>query len=177
MSALRTKVVGVDLSLSGTGLGLIVDGAPASPDTLIPVAGTDLQRIRLITRSVLDWCHGSTLVVLEGPSYASNSGHAHTRAGLWWMVRDSLDRMDVPVAVMTPAGLKRYATGKGTANKAAVCMAAARRWPDLIIPDDNAADALWLACAGADRLGALNLTMPAVNRAALDHVNWPAGLT
>jgi crossover junction endodeoxyribonuclease RuvC len=177
VSALRTKVVGVDLSLSGTGLGLIVDGAPASPDTLIPVAGTDLQRIRLITRSVLNWCYGSTLTVVEGASYASNSGHAHTRAGLWWMVYDALNRADIPVAVMTPTGLKRYATGKGNANKAAVCMAAARRWPDLIIPDDNAADALWLACAGADHLGWPPVALPATHRTALDHIDWPEGLT
>lgn len=40
--------------------------------------------------------------------------------------------------------IKKHATGKGNANKDAMIAAAALRWPEVKILDDNHADALWL---------------------------------
>lgn len=42
----------------------------------------------------------------------------------------------------SPSEIKRRATGKGNANKAAMVAAARLRWPS--VADDNQADALWL---------------------------------
>lgn len=42
----------------------------------------------------------------------------------------------------SPTEIKKHATGKGNANKAAIIDAAEQRWGD--IADDNQADALWL---------------------------------
>lgn len=42
----------------------------------------------------------------------------------------------------SPAEIKKHATGKGNANKAAMVAAAKARWPQ--VGDDNEADALWI---------------------------------
>ena len=44
----------------------------------------------------------------------------------------------------SPSEIKKHATGKGNANKAAMLAAARAKWPDKTIADDNEADALWL---------------------------------
>jgi len=48
--------------------------------------------------------------------------------------------MGIPVGTV-----KKLATGKGNANKAAMVAAAARRWALADAVDDNEADALWVA--------------------------------
>jgi Holliday junction resolvasome RuvABC endonuclease subunit len=50
--------------------------------------------------------------------------------------------------------LKKFATGKGNANKQEMGEALTRRWPDLCRPitDDNEVDALWLLAYAEDRL-------------------------
>lgn len=40
--------------------------------------------------------------------------------------------------------LKKHATGSGCSKKPAIIAAAKERWPDIVIEDDNHADALWL---------------------------------
>lgn len=42
------------------------------------------------------------------------------------------------------ATIKKHATGKGNADKGAVVVAAAAKWPDKKLSDDNECDALWL---------------------------------
>lgn len=48
-----------------------------------------------------------------------------------------------------------------------------RRFPDVEINDNNAADAFVLMAMGLDWLGRAPAVMPAVNRTALDAVKWP----
>jgi len=43
----------------------------------------------------------------------------------------------------TPGQIKKFATGKGNANKQAMLEAAREKWGDMVV-DDNHADALWL---------------------------------
>lgn len=47
-------------------------------------------------------------------------------------------------AEYSPAAIKKYATGKGNANKKAMILAAQEKWQNMVIIDDNHADALWL---------------------------------
>ncbi len=164
-------VLGLDLSLTCTGM--------AGRDwtrALKPGKLTGLERIRWIQAVIVDEATDATLVALEGPSYGSGtqgrqSGH-HERAGLWWMVRDALDRCDIPIAVVPPALRAKYATGRGNAGKADVMAEVARRYPWFTGGEDEA-DALVLAAMAADHLGAPMADMPAAHRVALDGVAWP----
>jgi Holliday junction resolvasome RuvABC endonuclease subunit len=45
---------------------------------------------------------------------------------------------------LSPTEIKRYATGKGNAGKPQMISAARSKWPNVIITDDNTADALWI---------------------------------
>jgi crossover junction endodeoxyribonuclease RuvC len=166
-------VLGVDLSLTGTGLANSLGWSA----TLKPPAKLrDVARIEWIRNAiVLDHLTGVDLVVIEGPSYGSarqaQSGH-HERAGLWWVVVRSLWRRGVSYAVVSPKGRAKYATGNGNAGKDDVIREVTRRF-DWFEGDNNQADALVLAAMGADHLGVPMVTMPQIHRVALDAVAWP----
>lgn len=164
------RVVGLDISLTGTGIA-----TPTTADTITPGGRRGIERIQYIRDCILGDLldHEPDLVVIEGPSYGSQGGQAHDRAGLWWAVRLlCVEAYPVPVAVVPPATLKRYATGRGNADKAAMAVAAYKRL-GRELADDNRVDALWLRAAGMDHLGHPLAPMPATHRAALDRVAWP----
>lgn len=171
-------VCGIDLSLTATGIAVIDLTKSWQPphyytDTLKPPAKLDdLDRIEWLLSAIFNHSQADSLTVLEGPAYGAQGRGQHERAGLWWIVRRWLDKRDIPVAVAPPSNVKKYATGNGLASKDVVLMAAARRFP-LFSGDNNAADALWLAAAGADHLGYPLVAMPESHRAALDKVAWP----
>lgn len=167
---MKPRVIGLDLSLSATG----VAGDGWTEVIKPPANCRSHDRLYLIKNRLRDFTRHAALVVVEGPSYGNQgrqSGH-HERAGLWWLVAHDLWCHGTPVAVAPPATVKRYATGKGNADKDTVLLAAARRFP-WFVGDNNAADALWLAAAGFDRLGHPLADMPAAHRKALDAVAWP----
>lgn len=73
---------------------------------------------------------------------------AHVYGGLLAHLQAICEELKVPYVGIPVAAVKRAATGKGNADKAAVLEAARERWPKLEIVDDNAADALFvLECA------------------------------
>lgn len=170
-------VTGVDLSLTAVGIARHQLGGTWYTTTIKPPARlTGIDRLVWLLNKVSEHCVATQLVAVEGPSYGSGTtgrqSGQHERAGLWWMVRHELWRWGIPVAVIPPATVKQFATGKGSADKDAMVLATARRFPDFE-GDNNAADALWLAAMGADHLGAPLVDMPQANRAALGKVVWP----
>jgi len=167
-------VVGLDLSLTATGIatpngvltfGLELKETATQWDRLI--------RIRQIT-GVVGWhCERADLVVIEGPAFSRATGGAHERAGLWWRVYNQMAFEQCGrVVVVGPTQVKKYATGKGGASKAAMVAEAIRRL-GYAGHDDNEADALWLRAMALDHYGHPLCPMPAVNRAALAKVHWP----
>ena len=168
--------LGLDLSLTGTGWAVVdtntgrigVDVVKTSPRD-----GDILTRIRLIAERVPVL---ADLAAVEGPSFGSAGNAIHQLSGLWWLVRDKLDRLDVPVAVVAPGQLKQYATGNGNAPKVALGQALGTRLGDRapLVRDDNACDAVWLALIAAHRLiGAPMVRLPKTHTAALTKVQWP----
>lgn len=168
-------VVGLDLSLTGTGLAHM-RGTEAVTDTIAPPPNrqTGLPRLRWLRTELVALIGQPDLLVVEGPSYSSFGRGTHDRAGLYWLILDALWNRGIPVAVAPPANLKQYATGKGggkTASKDAVLLSAARRYPTFT-GDNNAADALWLAAMGTAYLTGQHV-VPVAHQAALAKVNWP----
>lgn len=180
MSPLKT-VIGLDLSLTATGLA-VIDGYNGSGTGSTQVVSaergqTGHRRLAYLSGYILGVAEGYEeipLVVVEGPSFGSTAGQRghHERAGLWWLVTQQLWQARIPTAVVPPASLKRFATGKGNANKDQVLLATARRFPYFVGGNDEA-DALWLAAMGADHLGHPIVAMPEAHRAALAGVTWP----
>lgn len=170
----QPRVVGLDLSLTATGVAYS-DGSAATFRT----QARGCARLAWVREEVTSavgcdvvGCHDHpALVVMEGYSYAS-ANQAHQVGELGGVIRLALHEAGVPFVVVAPAALKKYATGKGNANKAAMLQAA---WQRLGYEgtDDNEADALWLRAMGLDALGFPVCSMPVENRKALLKVEWP----
>lgn len=77
---------------------------------------------------------------------------AHIHGGLLAILQAECEAKGIPYAGIPVGTIKKQATGKGNADKGAMIAAAAARWPDQVIEDDNQADALWImACAENER--------------------------
>lgn len=171
-AATPPQVVGLDLSLTATGIAL--------PDghllTLAPGKGlrgvARLHDIRAAAFTLIA-PYATTLVTIEGPAYsrALGAGH-HEAAGLWWLIVYELTARGIPHAVVPPTSLKKYATGRGNATKPDMRMALYQR-ADLDLRDDNQVDAAWLRYAGLDALGHPVVDLPKAHRDTLTKVAWP----
>lgn len=180
-----TTIIGLDLSLTGAARCVI------DTDDMLDVrletftsktAGLDVhlrrERLSKLTGDLtgdLTYIRGGVHALIEQPAYSRQVGHQHDRSGLWWLVVDTLREYGIPVTEVGPTELKKYATGKGTADKALVCMAAARRFPHLEFANDNEADSLWLAAMGMRHHGRpIEDSLPKVNTDVLAGVRWSA---
>lgn len=152
-------VYGLDLSLTGTAI--------ATPDGTHRLNTPGHTGDTITTRAaridqILDWVAAAIpnqglgkprpLILIEGPSYGSTGGQAHERAGLWWTVVGWLLRCGDDVVDIPPNCLKKFATGKGTAQKPDMRMALYKR-AGIDQPDDNQVDAWWLRQLGMYLLG------------------------
>ena len=172
------RVLGLDLSLTATGVS---DGWATSVIRSTGNADATLdQRLKRIEQiaTEINRSKGTlstlSLVVVEGPSLGSRTGHAHDRSGLWWMVVSMFSLYGFSVVEVPPASLKLFATGKGNADKGAIIEAATRRFPDVETGGhDGRCDALWLAAIGYQHLGHPIVTVPQRHHDALTKVRWP----
>ena len=171
------KVVGLDLSLTSTGVAVVTGGRAAVDRITSKPTGTDLvhrwARLRDLHREITNWTIDSTLVVVEGLAFSRTTGHATERAGLWWLVVNRLLSCGYRVAIVPPTSRAKYGTGKGNAGKDHVLAAVVRRYPDVEVSGNDEADALLLASMGARWLGSPIDDLPKTHLAALDGAAWP----
>jgi Holliday junction resolvasome RuvABC endonuclease subunit len=174
------RVLGLDLSLTGTGICRLGEGVELL-STVRPGKLTGHERLQHILAVIRAAQHGQLvdLVVIEGPSYGSQGGQRghHERAGLWWLVTHSLYAHRRSYAVVVPKARAKYATGNGNDGKGPVTQAVRDRYGHLaIVGDNNQADALVLAHMGVDYLGGslAGVDVPEINRTALRKAAWPA---
>lgn len=187
------NVVGLDPSLTAAGIAVITHPQHASTPN-VPKAvsvgsggsATDTdtdtairirrQAVRVIG-TIGQLAPKVSLVVVEGlPRPNPNAPGRHSeRCGLYWAVVAELAARRIPVAVCVPTSLKSFATGSGRAEKRDMIAAARELWPHAPIGnDDNKADALLLATAGAYRLGWHEPELP---HHIAPRITWPKGLT
>lgn len=173
-----STVLGLDLSLTSTGYAVVRDdhrrvGTLTSKGS---AAATLRQRhLRLVglVNDITDIAYdGVDLVVIEAPAYSRSNPGMHDRSGLWWLVIDALDGLDV--VEVAPSARAKYATGKGNASKDAVLAAVVRRYPDIDVTGNDEADALVLAAMGRRALGQPIDDMPLSHLAGMSKVAWPA---
>lgn len=167
-------VVGLDLSLTGTGLARYEAGSfhhaahLKTPSTKIK--GHD--RLHLILEEV-DWfCRDAGLVVIEGLTFQFDAERAN--AGLAWLVRHQLWYQRIPYAILGAPNRAQYATGDGRASKAQVIEAVnSDLFPGARTGNDNEADAIVLAAAGLRQFAQPVDNVPEANWIALKKGKWP----
>jgi hypothetical protein len=174
----RPNVVGLDLSLTATGLA--ASAAPIcqligrSGITTLPLERR-LPALRELRREIVTWVErqNPVLAAVELPAFSRSGGGAVERHWLYIAVVDDLFKRGIPVAQVNSSKRIKYALGKG-GKKTAVVDAVARRFPNYPTGgNDNLCDAVILAAMGADHIGHPVAALPQVHRDALDGVQWP----
>ncbi len=163
-------VVGLDLSITATGACYLSGGRLAVETWKLPANLGDTRLYTLGQRAYDLAVMGADLFVIEDlPTHAHGAGITGMVHGA---VRAALVERDAPYALVTPATLKKYATGKGNADKTAMALALYKR-TGLELADDNQVDAWWLRAAGLHHLGCPIVDVPQAQADALAKVEWP----
>jgi crossover junction endodeoxyribonuclease RuvC len=179
------RVVGVDTSLTGTGLASsegwcrvigYVDKSKKNPISKLPRLER-LAHMNVLLDAVMAGIGVPDLAVLEGAALSKASGGAHERGWLWWRVFERLLDAGIPTGVMSTNQRIHYATGKGRGVKGVVLEQVVRRWPQWqTCGNDNAADAVVLMAAGRDWLRHRIGEVPTVHRKAVENADWPEAI-
>ena len=165
---LMRPVIGIDPSLTATGIAW-----PDGTTEVIRWPGSGVHRLA----AVYEWGEslsgrGDGLAVIEGYAFSSRNSQAHALGELGGVLRLALHDWAIPFLDVPPACLKKYATGKGNANKDLVRDAARDRLglPAGVTSDE--CDAAWLRQIGLALLcDPLAVEVPKVHREALHKID------
>lgn len=103
--------------------------------------GMIFVRFRAAVRELLDTVKPGTVYYEEVRRHLGTDA-AHLYGGFQAILTEECEARSIPYAGVPVQTIKKHATGKGNADKAAMLAAAkARGWA---VEDDNHADALWL---------------------------------
>lgn len=165
------RVIGLDLSLTSTGVAL-PDGTTYRIRTRDKDGDRRLLHIRdSIRDDLVDHC--PHLAVIEDlPKHAMAAG---ITAKVHGIVLGELLDAGVPYAYVVPATLKSFACDNGRADKEAMA-AAAYLAAGVQFADDKGgdqADAWWLRAAGHDWAGVPLFDLPQAQRDRLSKAKWP----
>lgn len=170
-------VLGVDQSLTATGLARVLDGKIETR-----VVKSDAPKGVWATREAVRFHVGMTmkfaparcLSVIEAPIIPRHgSGLALERAWLFGLLFDQLI-LRGPVATVHPSTRALYATGNGKADKTDVVAAMKAAFPNVTVADDNAADGLALLGMGARWLGdPVDGQITSKQAKAMRSAHWP----
>ena len=150
---MTVRVAAIDPSMGGTALAVLEAVAVGPPKLLLlqriaskpaPTLRGRIERFAGIANRAWELLaeHQPELVFIEGYSFASQHG-GEKLGELGGILRLRL-LVEAPMFEVPPAMLKKWATGKGNANKATVVSAVSQRH-GMLLSNDDEADALALA--------------------------------
>lgn len=163
---MSVKVAGLDLSMTATGVARTEPDGSVLTCVVKPSNRGDF-RLPEIADRVLSLVAGFELVLIE--EWLVRSQSAPITGMVHGVVREGLIRAGTPYSTVPPATLKKYATGRGNADKTAMAVAAYRR-AGLEFEDDNQCDAWWLWVMARDLTGDSVLDLPKLQREAISKV-------
>ncbi len=181
---IKDHVVGLDPSLTGTGLAIfdIRQRAFLYWTTLhtLPWKGglphyDQHERLEEIVSSIELFASRARLVVVEGVFMGlANKRVAMQLAGLHYVIRHALWRAGLAFAIVAPNQRAEFATGSGRAGKREVRDGLAVLYPQFAeTKDDNQTDAAVLALMGCHHLGTPKAQLPDTHLRAMGNIDWP----
>jgi Holliday junction resolvasome RuvABC endonuclease subunit len=168
---LMKPILGLDLGLANSGWSMYYPGITLNIPGMItgmqggsisPESGnpsdpfTEMRRIKTILGKIRGLIIGECapkpltragLVVIEGFSFGSMNTQAHKIGGLGYLVRYMVWRHEIPYLIVSPAEVKKFATGKSKAEKSLILKQTLKVWK-VDLNDDNEADAFVLTMIG-----------------------------
>lgn len=157
------NAIGIDPSLTGLAVCVLNGDQPheatfGSKASEFKTLGARISRFRGQVNSLADWLRkhapGPGVICLEGYSFGSQNTKAHQTGEFGMYLRCKLLMDGYTVVEVSPAVVKRFATGKGNGKKAPVLSALAKRYGREFDTDDQA-DAFALAMLCGCMLGAV----------------------
>lgn len=142
------KIVGIDASLTGTGVAIISEKQITTTIQSKLSGPARLIEIRELVREIVS---GADIVVIEGYAYAM-ANQAHQIGELGGVLRTMFYEMGLKWVEVNPSLVKKYATGKGNAKKEEIAVAIYKRW-GREFPTNDEADAFVLASIGQSLAG------------------------
>ena len=148
--------LGLDLSLTGTGVVVLNDGKIVKQRLIKskPISdgkpSDEVKRIRKIVEEIELIVGDSTptIAVIEGLAFMVKNATALVQlAALNYMTRAMLMDYNVPFLIIAPTSLKKFVTGNGAAKKDVMLIETYKRWGVSIL-NDNECDAYGLARLG-----------------------------
>ncbi len=178
------RIIGLDLSLTGTGIAATHSGAGQSRlwcTTIAPrrrpsETTIDHHRLHDIISAVTGLASMKPdLVVIEKPLQRSGQGDTSIRlAELHGPVKHWLWARGIRYVDVNLTHVKQYATGSGNADKPTVLSSVISTYGRLLhIADHNQADAVSLLAMALDAYGQPLAEVPDTHRRALKATKWP----
>lgn len=165
--------IGLDVSLTGTGLAVMNSACDEEPFTTTiktDAKSPTIQRIRHVAQTISNARYTPEAVIIEGPSLASRFGKPHERAGLWWALYDIF--YDVaPIHIASPKSVKLFVAGRGDAKKPDMIRGIKRIYQNFS-GDDNQADAAGLLLMAMVHHGEAAPDLDETHLKALGRVKW-----
>jgi len=154
------KSLGLDLSLTGTGLVILEDGKiveqkliKSKPVGDLPI--NELKRIQKIVSDIGDIIKDQQIdvSVIEGMAFGIRNATSLVQlSALNYFTRALLLERNIPFIIVAPTSLKKFITSNGAAKKDEMLLSTFKRYGVTIL-DDNICDAYGLAQVGLALLG------------------------
>jgi crossover junction endodeoxyribonuclease RuvC len=146
------KIVGIDPSLTGTGIAIL----PSHDIYTIKSKQRGAKRLIEIRDAIQKIITDASLVVIENYAYC-RANQAHQIGELGGIIRVLLAESGVKWITVAPAQLKKFATGKGNTKKEHILQQVYKRWGVECRTSDEA-DAFTLAKIGQALVQGVELT-------------------
>lgn len=116
--------VGIDPSLTGTGLIVLDQNACIMEEKLIQTTNKDVDEARFVKiMKALDFIKNIIrleCVYVEGPAYGSRGNAALQLGALHYLIRIFLYKNSLPYKIIAPKSLKLFHTGRGDTKKSEI---------------------------------------------------------
>ena len=168
------RVLGIDSSLTATGLCRVDYLGPDSWEIETATVGAPkptadkskramARRVNALMRQIESAITGGgserklmfgggselpDLIAVESLAYGAKGDSAWVLPWIFGRVIELAEKHDIPMLVVGTTARAKFATGKGNADKDTVMLAAAKRWPEAQVSNNNEADALVVAAVG-----------------------------
>jgi len=137
-------ILGIDPSLTGTGIAILKDGKLIESKTLLNKL-KDIPRIKFIVDEIINYCniHKPDFIGIEGYAYG-RANKATALGELSGVIKYILEEKGLTYTIIAPMAVKKFVTGKGNAHKELVLMKVLKVY-GIEFDDNNKADAFVIA--------------------------------